>query len=638
MKKIIQSFPGLEIPGNTVFAWAVFYVIIIFISIYNHLIAHILLGGYSIALVYILFIYSSRTYRFKGKNYIVNLASALLLIALLDLFHVFTFRGMALIDFYGSNIPLQFWVSARVLESGAFLFFMLSPAKSFNLNITRFVLAVMVLGISASVIIFKNFPLCYVDNYGATDFKYWSQLFVILFMLFSLYLLIKKRGEFESLFCRSLVAAILASIACETIIFLFDENIFLAGASGHFLKALSYYLLCHGVYVTGISMPVERFIESEQLIKFERGKILKLFNSINCGLCSIDIESGSMRLTGKWFNNLGYKGEESADSLDSWDKIIYPEDRHFIEYLKSGENRVIDYEFRMKSSSGEYEWVSLRGIVTESGFTGKEREIFCVILLISDRKKFEFEIMDQKRKIEESDRLKSAFIDNLGHEIRTPLDSILGFSRMLREKGKDAGKSGLYIDIIESSSRQILSVVSDLIDIARIDEGQFQLNYDKIDLNNLIDEMEELYKVRLKTANKEHIGFHVIKGAPGDCGVISDMSRLKQILYNLLNNSIKFTHAGEITLSYEICRDTVTFRVNDTGIGIDDNKKEIIFERFRQGDEGVSRTYGGIGLGLPIVRELVNLMGGTLGFDSEPGRGSEFYFTIPRNIKSGAAL
>jgi signal transduction histidine kinase len=209
---------------------------------------------------------------------------------------------------------------------------------------------------------------------------------------------------------------------------------------------------------------------------------------------------------------------------------------------------------------------------------------------------------------------------------------------MLREKGEDAAKSGLYLDIIESSSRQILSVVSDLIDIARIDEGQFQLNYDRVDLNQFIDELEVLYKIRLKSANKVHIAFHVIKGTTGDCVIISDRSRLKQILYNLLNNSIKFTHAGEITLSYEIFDDTVTFRVNDTGIGIDDNKKEIIFERFRQGDEGISRTYGGIGLGLPIVRELVHLMGGTLGFNSSPGTGSEFYFTIPRNIKTGAAL
>ncbi len=638
MRKILHNFPGLEIPGNTIFAWVVFLVAILLISIYNHLIAHILLGGYSIALIYMLFIYTSRIYRFKGKNYIVNLANALVLIAFLDLFHILTFKGMSLIDFYGSNVALQFWIGARILESGAFLLFILFPAKNLNLNNIRFVFAAMVLCIIASILILKNFPLCYVDNYGPTSFKFWSQFSVIVLMVFSLYLLFIKKDEFEDIFFRSLTAAVFVSIACEIIMTLFDENIFITGTAGHYLKALSYYFLCHGVYVTGIRMPVERFIESDQLVKFERGKILKLFNSMNCGLCSIDIKTGTMKLTGRWYNNLGYKGEESVDRLSTWEKLIHPDDRRLLDYLRNDDNSVINYEFRMKSSSGEYEWVSLRGIVTESGYTGKESEIFCVIMLISDRKKFEFELLEQKRKIEESDRLKSAFIDNLGHEIRTPLDSILGFSRMLREKGEDAAKSGLYLDIIESSSRQILSVVSDLIDIARIDEGQFQLNYDRVDLNQFIDELEVLYKIRLKSANKVHIAFHVIKGTTGDCVIISDRSRLKQILYNLLNNSIKFTHAGEITLSYEIFDDTVTFRVNDTGIGIDDNKKEIIFERFRQGDEGISRTYGGIGLGLPIVRELVHLMGGTLGFNSSPGTGSEFYFTIPRNIKTGAAL
>ncbi|MBR9982174.1 MAG: HAMP domain-containing histidine kinase, partial [Desulfatitalea sp.] len=178
-----------------------------------------------------------------------------------------------------------------------------------------------------------------------------------------------------------------------------------------------------------------------------------------------------------------------------------------------------------------------------------------------------------------------------------PLDSIMGFSRMLKEHVHDKAKIELYTGIIGSSSNQILSVVSDLIDIARIDEGRFQLNYERIDLNMLLDEMEELYKIRLRTSNKGHIVFNVVKGRDGVCEIISDKARLKQILYNLLNNSVKFTAAGEITLSYELSPYNALFRISDTGIGIDSEKRDIIFERFRQGDEGVARTFGGIGLG-----------------------------------------
>lgn len=638
MKNSDLNFSSLQISAERIFLWLVFVFFLLIFSIYNYLIVHLLLVGYSVLLIFLMFSYASRMYRFKGKDFAILLANALLIIAVLDIFHVFTFKGMTLIDFFDYNVSLQFWLGARFIESVSLFVFLVFINRKLKLFFVRLFLSALVIFIILSILVFGIFPVGYVDISGGTEFKMWTELVSVLTLIISLYILFKQKFLFDPLMYLSLIFFLVLSITAGVLFTFFDENVFFISFAGHLIKTTSYFFLSNGVFISGISKPVERFIESEQLLKFDRRKLIRLINAINCGLCRIDLKTGEMKLSGRWFFNLGYREIESSDHINSWESMIHPDDRHFFDHLLNPLSDKIDYEFRIKNYSDVYEWVNLRGIVIESGFTGTDMEIFGIIILISEKKRFEFELLGQKQKAEESDRLKSAFIDNLSHEIRTPLDSILGFSRLLKEYSHDQSRIELYTGIIESSSNQILSIVSDLLDIARIDEGQFQLNYDKVDLNQLFDEMDELYKLRLRTGNKGHIGFNVLKGRDGLCEIISDRSRLKQILFNLLNNAVKFTETGEITLSYELDSEMVTFRVADTGVGIDISKKDVIFERFRQGDEGVARTYGGIGLGLPIVRELVSLMGGSIGFDSEPGKGAEFYFTIPRDYKGGTAI
>ena len=235
------------------------------------------------------------------------------------------------------------------------------------------------------------------------------------------------------------------------------------------------------------------------------------------------------------------------------------------------------------------------------------------------------ELNKAKEKAEESDRLKSAFLANMSHEIRTPMNGIIGFSGMLNESGISEEKRMFYIDIITQSSHQLLSIVNDLLDISKIETGQMELNEDKIFLNALMDDLYSFFKPK---ADESKISLTHYKGLADEHSTIySDGFKIRQILSNLVSNALKFTQKGQITFGYNPKDNELEFFVEDSGIGIDLEMHEKIFERFRQADDATTRRYGGAGLGLSICKGYVELLGGKIWLDSLPDNGSTFYFT-----------
>lgn len=257
---------------------------------------------------------------------------------------------------------------------------------------------------------------------------------------------------------------------------------------------------------------------------------------------------------------------------------------------------------------------------------------------ISERKKMEQELISAKLKAEESDRLKTAFLENMSHEIRTPLNGIIGFSTLLKYKVINDEDRIKYLEIIEQSGKHLLNIINDLIEISRIESGHIEIRREILNLNDLMD---DLYIFFMKSSQSKTVPVQLFlqKDVPSDNAfIVSDASRLKQILINLLNNALKFTVQGHISFGYEQKDNkTILFFVKDTGIGIPDNAKAIVFERFRQADDAKTREYGGAGLGLTISKGLVDLLGGKIWFDSEYGKGTNFYFTLPGSLKSNQA-
>jgi two-component system sensor histidine kinase/response regulator len=246
---------------------------------------------------------------------------------------------------------------------------------------------------------------------------------------------------------------------------------------------------------------------------------------------------------------------------------------------------------------------------------------------ITEKKRAETELIAAKEKAVESDKLKTAFLHNVSHEIRTPMNAIIGFSTLLNEPGTNESERQQYIDIIFQSGSQLLSIINDIVDIANIESGQVRINIKETYLNRSLRSLNEQFSIN---AEKNNIAVKLkVNLSDDDAIVLTDSTKLIQILSNLINNAIKFTKNGQIDFGYVVKENFLEFFVKDTGIGISSDHIDKIFDRFYQVDRTVSRLYGGTGLGLSICKAYVNLLGGEIRVTSQPGEGTLFTFTVP---------
>jgi signal transduction histidine kinase len=249
------------------------------------------------------------------------------------------------------------------------------------------------------------------------------------------------------------------------------------------------------------------------------------------------------------------------------------------------------------------------------------------ISITIERKRAEKKIKEALLQSQESDRLKSAFLANMSHEIRTPLNSIIGFSDLMLDPYFDTDQHIEFANIIKENGNNLLSIISDIMDLSKIEAGQLEVKKQLFSINQLIIEIHKEYS--FKAIGK---GLELLLDMPNlgeKCFIETDSTKLRQILVNLVSNAIKFTEEGRIEIGIKIVGNFLLFSVKDTGIGIPKEYHEKIFERFRQVETAHTRKYGGNGLGLPISKSLVELLGGNIWMESEPGKGTTFCFTIP---------
>jgi len=246
---------------------------------------------------------------------------------------------------------------------------------------------------------------------------------------------------------------------------------------------------------------------------------------------------------------------------------------------------------------------------------------------ITDREKARAELVAARDKAQESDRLKTAFLHNVSHEIRTPMNAILGFSNLINDPGLSSEERRQFTDVICQSGNQLLSIINDIVDLASIESGQMKVTIKQININTTLRRLAEQFSYR----EKPHaITLSLQTPLPQkEAEIMTDGTKLIQVVSNLINNAFKFTKKGKIVFGYRVDEGLVEFFVKDTGIGIPEEHLPRIFDRFYQVDSAVSRQYGGTGLGLSICRAYVELLGGKIWLESEPGRGTVFYFTIP---------
>lgn len=289
-------------------------------------------------------------------------------------------------------------------------------------------------------------------------------------------------------------------------------------------------------------------------------------------------------------------------------------------------------EFHNKKKNGELYWedASISPLKNEQGeITG----FVAVKEDVTEKKRLWSELIETKEKAEESDRLKSCFLANISHEIRTPMNGILGFSELLREPLLSEEEKEQYIDLIHECGKRLLTIINDLIDISRIEAGEMEVHQGKTAVNEVLEGVHAFFKPQ---AEEKGLSFSCRAGLPAsESVIITDKTRLNQVLSNIVNNALKYTKKGSIEFGYRKVDDMLEFYVKDTGIGIPDDQQDKIFERFRQVSLDSTREYEGAGLGLSLCKAFIEMLGGTIRVNSVPEKGSAFYFTLPYNPVTG---
>ena len=312
---------------------------------------------------------------------------------------------------------------------------------------------------------------------------------------------------------------------------------------------------------------------------------------------------------------------------------IHKEDRDRIRQayddLIAGRTNKVCEEYRVISNeSGHWhmEWVEALAAVESFDAQGRPKTLVGTSQVITERKRMEQELLSARDRAEESNRLKTAFLANMSHEIRTPLNAIVGFAKLIGEVETEEEKQQ-FIDIIDVNSELLLQLINDILDISKIEAGTLEFRFRPMNLNDLCRSELEVHKPRVKPGVEL-----VFEERVANVEIVCDQNRLAQVISNLLNNAGKFTEEGEIRFGFDLKDGCVEFFVQDTGMGIPPEKARNIFDRFVKLNDFVSGT----GLGLAISKMIVEKLDGTIGVDSEPGKGTRFHFSIPVVHRDGS--
>ncbi len=371
-------------------------------------------------------------------------------------------------------------------------------------------------------------------------------------------------------------------------------------------------------------------IKTEQKLQENELKFKTLFEHAADGILVgdenghiIDVNSSFCKLTGYSPDNILDKFIAKIFSKNSLDKNPLQ-----FNLLKKGHSIISEREIITKN--GAHIPIEMNTTMLKSNY------YLAIVRDMTERKKAEQSLLEKnkelmlaKKRAEESDQLKSEFLANMSHEIRTPMNGILGFARMLGEEEMDSEQQKLYIDIIESSSSQLMRIIDDILEISILETKQVRVVNNPLNMNRLFLELFTIYDRQAKM-NKTPL---YIKSSLDDdmATIMVDEIKLRKVICNLIDNALRYTNEGYIELGYNLKKDTLVIYVKDTGIGIVKEKQEVIFERFSQAEKRLSKEYGGLGLGLSIAKQNTELLGGGISVESEKGKGSTFTFTIPYN-------
>ncbi|MHC1789923.1 ATP-binding protein [Solidesulfovibrio sp.] len=374
--------------------------------------------------------------------------------------------------------------------------------------------------------------------------------------------------------------------------------------------------------------------QAQQDLYASRERLDMALTAVSDGLWDWQVDTGSVYYSPRWFTMLGYPPEAFPPHFETWRGLVYPDDLPAAEvaiaaHLENGEP--FEREFRMRTRDGDWKWIMARGQVMEKDDQGKALRMLGTHIDITERKRAMEELRTATAAAEAANRAKSEFLANMSHEIRTPLNGVLGMLHLLKTTPL-AGEQQEYVANAITSSTRLTRLLSDILDISRIEAGRMVIIREAFSIAGLRDSIVELFK---STASDKGVALAFTLSPLLPPKIIGDEVRIRQILFNLVGNALKFTDAGAVTVDISPLPGTgdgqarMLITVSDSGIGVSDELLRDIFEPFVQAEGSYTRRYQGAGLGLSIVRKLVALLGGELAIDNHAATGTSMYLSLP---------
>ena len=392
-----------------------------------------------------------------------------------------------------------------------------------------------------------------------------------------------------------------------------------------------------------ISFAVDNFSRETQrrnaveALRISEEQLKLVLEGSNDGFWDWDVATDGVTLSPRYAALLGFLPGGIPASLPGIGELVHPYDRKkfksIIAAQRSGATSGGEVEIRMRTKSGAWAWMHHKGKVVTCDAAGAPARVAGIAGNVTHRKEIELALHTAKKQAESANQSKSEFLATMSHEIRTPLNGVMGMMQLLRLTGLTDQQAD-YLNHLETSAQSLLAILNDILDLAKVEAGRIELEPRPFSLRTLLTEVLRNQEGASRVKNLS-VSLNISPDVPD--ALVGDSLRLKQILFNLVGNAIKFTERGSITVSViELTRETdaltLQCRVTDTGIGIRPEVIEKIFAPFCQGDGSTTREYGGTGLGLTICRRLIVLMGGSIWVDSTEGCGSTFHFTLPLQV------
>jgi len=599
---------------------AIIFTGLYFSSLYSYLLFHSIAEIFSILVAFGIFVVAWNARRLLDNSYFIFIGIAFLFVGLLDLAHTLAYSGMGVFPEYGTNLATQLWVGARYMQALSLLIAPLLIGRRLRVNWLLLGYSVVTALLVVSIFYWRNFPVCFIEGTGLTSFKIISEYVISLLLLGAIFAMWQKRREFDTNVLGFLFAAIIVTIVSELAFTLYQSPYGLPNLIGHFLKIVVFYLIYKAIIETGLVRPYNLLFRN---LKQSEERYRDLYEEAPDAYFSVGTNGYIMRANRRAAELLGYSrvemvGRPAADLYADTPNGRTKAQKVFQRFLAGQEIR--DEEMEMRRADGTSLWVNLsvRPIVDEEGRVIASRSVLT-------------DITEQKK----LDRLKDDFINLVSHELRSPLTVIMGAINTVLSEGANLSEEETRQLLRDAAleSETLSHLLGNLLELSRVQAERLVLHAEAIDVRRVIQEAIE--GIKRQSSVRQFVVSAPQKLPP----VYADPLRLERIIYNLLENAVKYSPQGrEIKVTVKPDGEQLVIGVSDRGVGISPADQAKLFAPFQRLEESRLGGVRGVGLGLLVCQRLVEAHGGRIWVESKPGRGSTFFFTLPLKPATAAGV